>query len=128
MDDIAKAGKTVKALKVAGHVGSALQVAEVAANAVDYYRKDERVKAMASNERDRILNEYDTLVRAALQVRNPCLKEKLLADLRKNMDYQLNNVTDGQITEHLINAAVFLRDSLASFVPSPSSWFKSDNE
>ena len=116
------------AARALGHAGTGMQVAEVAANAVDYYRKDERVKGMASNERDRILNEYDRLVREALALNNQCLKEKLLRDLKENMEYQLNNVTDSQITEHLINGAVFLRDSLASFLPTPSDWFKSEGE
>lgn len=123
VEQAAKAGKAAKAMKAAGYVGNALQVAEVAANAVDYYAKDERVKRLASSERDRILAEYDRLVREALQMsNNPCLRDKLLKDLRENMEYQLNNVTDGQITEHLINGAVFLRDSLATFIPLPTGW------
>lgn len=111
----------VTAAKAAAGVGAALQVAEVAANAVDYYNKDERVKQMSSSERDRILAEYDHLVREAMQMSNQCQKEKLLTAIRENMEFQLNNVTDSQVTEHLINAAVFLRDSLATFVPGPIS-------
>jgi RHS repeat-associated protein len=133
VEDAARAGRTAKAMRAAGHVGNALQVAEVGANAVDYYRKDERVTRLAASERERILNEYDRLVREALALRarncDPTelqriarLREELLTRARENMEYQLNNVTDSQITEHLMNGAVFLRDSLATFVPLPTGW------
>lgn len=115
-DNLKTAGKAAQA------IGTVAQVAEVAMNAADYYRKDERVKQLSSNERERILNEYDRLSREALAMSDPCIKEKLLKDLRENMEFQLNNVTDSQITEHLINGAVFIRDSLASFIPLPTGW------
>ena len=89
---------------------------------MDYYQKDERVKRLSANERDRILAEYDRLAREALAMRDACLKEKLLRNLKENMEYQLNNVSNGQVAEHLINAAVFVRDSLSTFIPIPSGW------
>ncbi len=128
VDDAAKKAGTVKALKTVGQVGNALQVLEVGANAYDYYKRDERVKQLSANERDRILNEYERLAREALNIEDECLRNKLMKNLQANMDYQLDNLTESQKNEYWINGAVFLRDSLATFVPAPSEWFKGSNE
>ncbi|MFC1858852.1 RHS repeat-associated core domain-containing protein [Thermodesulfobacteriota bacterium] len=128
LDEVAQAGRRARALRALGHVGSAMQVAEVAGHAMDYHRREECQIARFSNERDRILAEYDRLVQEAMQIRNPQLKEELLTALAENMQYQLDNVTDSQVTEHFMNAAVFARDSFMSFIPAPSSWFNTDSE
>ncbi len=113
---------TVKTAKTAAKVGAALQAAEVAAQGYEYYQKDERVKKLSANERDRILAEYDRLVKEAMQLSNTCLRDNLIKQLQANMEFQLNNVTDSQITEHFINGAVFIRDSLSTFIPLPTGW------
>lgn len=114
--------QAIKTTKTMAQAGSALQAAQVAAQGYEYYQKDQRLKQLSASERDRILAEYDRLAKEALKVSDPCLRDKLLKDLRDNMEYQLNNVTDSQITEHLINGAVFLRDSLSTFIPLPTGW------
>lgn len=112
----AKASPTLK------KAGKAFQAAQVATIVADQYQKDERVKRLSASERDRILAEYDRLVKEALQVGDTCLRDKLLKNLRDNMEYQLNNVTDSQITEHLMNGAVAIRDAFATYIPFPGDW------
>lgn len=133
--NLKKAQRLEKLAKGAKVAGRALQVVEVGSIIVDQYRKDERVKKLAANERDRILDEYQRLSNAALaltrnakcksvaeQKRLSRLRDKLLRDARENMEFQLNNVTEGQVTEHLINGAVAVRDALATYIPLPTGW------
>ena len=117
VQDGARAGRTARDLRAADHAGNAPQVAKVAANAVDDYRKDERGKNLASNERNRILNEYDRLVRKALRVPDKCLKEKPIWDLQENMEYQLNNVTTPSMS-----ITCLIRPKFSETVWPRSSW------
>ena len=121
-DAAAKSLPKSKVAKAAAGAGTALQVAEIAGHANDAFNRADRINAEANTERDRILQEYDRLSRAAMEIQDECRRDRLLRALRENMEYQLNNATEQQKNEVWINAAVFARDSLATFIPLPTGW------